>query len=158
MKTSQLKELENIVASVKSGQQFVLFPPGIIVVIVSIITLIVATVLLTGGLISNFAADILPSQKAIIQFIAILCILVFIILPNLLLFKGRKKYIKIQYYYSIAMVFVSGLVLLNQVLSHSQIILLFILSLVCALIAERLMKSNTYLLCMEFYYLLKKTD
>ena len=72
-----------------------------------------------------------------------------------MLIQGKKKYIKLKYYYSLSVIVVGVLmILLNGAKGNDQVIPLY-MAVLGGVSSFVLIKSSAYALCREFYYLLK---
>lgn len=159
MKITSLDNLKVLTDSIKAGERVVLLPPGIFSLITIIILLIVATVTMTGSLISVFASTVDVSIKAGIQFSSMGVIFLFVIFPSLMIFQGNKKFTAWPHYYSIVLVMTSSLLiaikllaLFNASFSIEPVLFCFFASLASLL----LLRSSSFILLKEFFYLLKK--
>jgi len=159
MKATSLDNLKVLTDSIKAGERVVLLPPGIFSLIAIIVLLIVATVTLTGSFISIFASTADVSIKAGIQFSSMGVIFLFIIFPGLMIFQGNKKFTAWSYYYAIVLVLASSLFIAIKVLelfnasfSIEPVLICFLTSLTSLL----LLRSSSFILLKEFFYLLKK--
>ena len=153
MKESHLTELQQLTDSIVRGERVVLFAPGLWSVILVVFLLLGSTVILLGSLISVCCAELEAPSKAAYQLMGFVALFLFVILPSLLIFRGIKAGRSIMLAYSAVLVGVSICsVLLLKAESH---LIPFFLSLVTATVSFFLLKTPSYILCSEFYYLLK---
>lgn len=153
MEENSLTELEKLTDSIVRGERVVLFAPGLWAVITTIFLLLFATVLLSASLISIYGSGLELSNKAIYQFTGLVFVLLFVITPGLLLFRGHRSSRRIKLYYSVALALIN-ITSIFAVNENNHLIPLLI-SLGASLLSFFLINSPAYRLCSEFYFLLK---
>ena len=150
MNPDELVKINKLVDSVTTGERIVLFPPGLWSIIMTILLLIVSTVTLSGFLISIYGVDLEASSKAAFQFAGMLAVLLFVIIPGLMIFRGKKKSRSVMKAY--AWLLVAGNLFLLIVMTKWPAVL----SVLVALLAVYLAGSRWFIGCSEFYFLLKQ--
>jgi hypothetical protein len=157
----QIDNLRALTDSIKAGERVVLFPPGMFSLIALVLLLVINTVLITSSLINIFFTEADFKQQALFQFSSLGISFLLVILPNLMVLSGKKKFSILSYYYSwLILVFsvlmlalgLSGLLVLNK--AAVILTISFIVSLSCIFIY----RSAAYLLVKEFFYLLKNPE
>ena len=153
MNENQFTELQKLTDSIVRGERTILFAPGLWSVIAVILLLVVSSVTVSAGLISICCINADAPEKAAFQGLGMGMILVGVILPGLLLFRGVKLARSISLGYSLILVIVSvvGILMADDNKSTQP----FYLSLLAAAVAFFLVRSSFYIVCSEFYYLLQ---
>lgn len=154
MPDDKLPELEQLTDSIVRGERVVLFAPGLWTLIATILLLIVATVLLSGSLVSICCSDAPAPQKAAYQFSGLAMLLVFVIIPSLLVFRGLKQFHRIKLGYGVLLSLV-GIYSLLVIRPETHLFPLS-LGLISAAVGIVLVRSPPYQLLCEFYYLLRR--
>lgn len=150
-----LKELYKIVDSIKSGNCITLLPPGLFIFISTILLLIFSTVILFGSLISTYGENLSQQTKAIAQFSTFIPIIAFVIIPSLMLTRGKKRIVILKEAFSIILITISLILVFISLITTSKYSIPFTISTILSLCAYLLIKSSYYLLFKEFFYLLK---
>jgi hypothetical protein len=151
MKSEKLSEIEALVESVVRGERVVIFPPGFWAVIAAIMLFIGSTVMLSGMLISIYGQNIEVGEKVFFQFLGLVAILIFVIIPGLMVFRGHRRISLVLKGYG--WILITG----NLVLIFIMFKLPVLLSLVLASFAVYLIGSRWFRNCSEFYFLINQS-
>lgn len=146
MKPEQTSEINALVESVVQGERVVVFPPGFWVVIAIIMLYIGSTVMLSGMLIATYGSNIETADKVFLQFLGLVAILIFVIIPGLMVFRGHRRFNLVLKCYGWV------LILGNLLLVFTMFKLPEALSLVLASLAIYLLGSRWFRNCSEFYF------
>ncbi len=157
MNKNSLTKLNKLVDDILAGNRTVLIPPGIFYVATSIGLLLIASVFLMGGTLSLFASFITVKQTAAAQLISVFPIVICVLFPSFMLFQGKKQYLKIKFFYIDFIVLYSIISLAWAGITTGTFWMPFIVSCALGLTARLIVRSTPYKLCLEFFYLLKKT-
>lgn len=157
MNSNKLKNLQEFTESIRQGKRIILFPPGMISLVSLVLILIITTVLVVSSIINLFFSEHGFETTAIFQFSGLGIAFVFAIFPNLMILSGKKKFSVLCFYYSVALLFVSSVILLagltglfNLNNAFTPLLSSIDLSIICIFIY----RSASYLLIREFFYLL----
>ncbi len=160
MSTPPLSELKALTDSIKAGKRVILLPPGMLVLISIIGLLIAATVTLSGPMISLFAHGLPISIQVGFQFVGMLCIFVFAILPGLMVLHGKPAFTTLSVFYSLLLLLASALMLVlilaGVIVSARHFALPLGIAAVTALLALSLLHSSRFALLKEFFRLLRQ--
>ena len=160
MNSDQLSELEKLVESVRQGQRVVFLPPGIAAFVAVNLLLIASFITLFAPIMSVISSNWEMGQKATGQFLIILLAVGCIVPPALLITRGRKYMRRWFTLLSSAMAFVAALMVTTGMLMDIQALQnqappLFV-CIITSSLAALLIKSNSYQLLTQFYYLVHK--
>jgi hypothetical protein len=160
MEKTSHNEIKALTDSIKSGKRVVLLPPGIFALILSVGLLIASTVTFFGSLIALYFNDIDVSYKAIIQFGAMLILIIIVIFPALMVFQGKKNFASWSAIYALLICGLSLLILILNLLGYpgGYVEQPLAISFVTGLLAYFVIRSKSYRLLQEFFYLLKQTS
>lgn len=160
MDETSLNKMKALTENIKSGKRVVLLPPGIFALILSVVLLIASTVTFFGSVLSLYFNNIDVSYKAIIQFGAMLILVVMVIFPALMVFQGKKKFAGWSAVYALLICGLSLLIFILKSFEHPGVNFAppLTISFIGGLLAYFVIRSKSYSLLQEFFYLLKQTD
>jgi hypothetical protein len=152
MGTEQTPELRKLVESVARGERLLLWPPGTWFLIVIIMLLIFSTVTGSGSAISLFASGLSMKNQVLIQFIGMVCMLFFVILPGIMITRGHKAFKYLMVFYS-SFIGLSDLFMLMLDVGKYQ--LPITISLLSAVVTLALIYRPSFIVFCEYFYLLQ---
>lgn len=154
----QFPELEQLVSSIKQGQRVVLFPPGIASFITVIMLLMVSFVTLTSPLLNLAGEGLEISQQATAQLLFIMIATISIVLPALLITRGRKRLQRWFIFLASFLAFSAAvLVAIGYLLNVESLVFQSPLLLICIFtssLAAFLANTISYRTCVYFYFLM----
>lgn len=150
MKPDELVKIKDLVERVASGDRIILFPPGLWSIIVTIMLLIVSTITLSGFMLFIYGHGLAVSSKAAFRFVGMLAVLLFVIIPGLMIFRGKKKARIVMNAY--AWVLLAGNLFLLVAMTKWPVVF----SVLVSFLSVYLLGSRWFIGCTEFYFLLKQ--
>lgn len=154
------KVIETLVAEMKNGRRSVLYPPGMLVFVLVNMLLLGGFLCLCAVLIS--ASELQVPQKAILQLVSILIFVIIIVIPALMLTRGKSGIRLWLLGCGAAIALISFVLLMLGVIDMSSEYSAYKLPLFWGLmggsISAYLCRSEKYRQFVYFYYLLKKPD
>jgi len=161
MNRYRLENLQKVTESIRKGKRIILFPPGMFSLVSLVLILIITTVLAVSSIINLFFSEHGFETTAILQFSGLGIAFVFAIFPNLMILSGKKKFSVLCFYYSIALLVVSSVILLvglTGLFNLNNAFMPLLSSIGLSIISIFVYRSASYLLIKEFFYLLKNPE
>ncbi len=149
--------MDVLVEQVATGKRILLFPPGIFVFL-SVMTIlpIIATVFLGGGSIGWLLINASPGEKAFTQFAIIILDVLLVVGSSLMVAKGKKRYLKVIKYYILFLASISSIFLAYHSVIYDTLNSSFMWSAIVSSFTLWLMQTPSYLVFVEYMYLLQK--